>query len=57
MNKIEVELIDVLLKLEQAVTVVISNYGSGNASSMNLSKELNNFKVCLFKLLASNAED
>lgn len=57
MNKIEVELVELLLRLEQAATVLISHYGVNNPSAINLNKELSSFKVCLFKLLASNAED
>lgn len=55
MNKIEIELTAALIKLEQDVAKISLHIN--NSLSQALAKDMEEFKVVLFKLLMSNAEE
>lgn len=57
MNKLEVELTEALIKVEQSTARICGAYGGDALLSKELNKDLIAFKIVLFKLLSSNNED
>jgi len=55
MNKIEVELTEALIKIEHDAAKIAAYHGSGGLVQA-LTKDLADFKVILFKLLAEENE-